>query len=538
MSGYTQFGPLGPVGWAESGDWMAMFSFLLAMLPYWICGAVMGMMLPRPRRASMNGVLRLLPQSGLVRRLALVVHALVIVREVWCYFTSPGTFRAYCRALYNGLTGRGWSWPKVPAFGSVKKDLSAIATQPSKGPERRAVDLSLVGREPLAMYQPPDAHVLAQGGWYIDDADLAFFKYRAETDGEVPGAGDWEGMMDKELGDYLTYRAVRRRLPSGKTEYRSVTVVRDATAEEMTDFYLDDPARVQWDSLLSHAEVLEQGDMADRRQVVKWVRTFPFSFIKQREYCIARRVWKGPAGTTYTISKSMDHPRAPESPAIVRCETLYSMWRCRTIPCPWGSPEPACEVVLLHHEDFKIPERLARFAVSHGMWGFVQKLAAHLGGWREDRRTRVPPAEPVDPGAFGAAFRKNPLTAEELGLVGGDPALDAASDGSSVVSAGRPRAQGRHAGLRRLGGLLAVGGAAAVMAPASIAGISALGAVAIAARATRDPQAVGSKPRRRRFRLHAQPHAAVAGAEVTGNGPLDSVATFEASSDASSVRNH
>ena len=39
---------------------------------------------------------------------------------------------------------------------------------------------------------------------------------------------------------------------------------------------------------------------------------------------------------------------------------MYSMWRCRTIPCPHGSERPACETVLLHHEDVKIPERLAK----------------------------------------------------------------------------------------------------------------------------------------------------------------------------------
>lgn len=31
-----------------------------------------------------------------------------------------------------------------------------------------------------------------------------------------------------------------------KTEYKSVTVVKDATAEEMTDFYLDDERRCRW----------------------------------------------------------------------------------------------------------------------------------------------------------------------------------------------------------------------------------------------------------------------------------------------------
>ena len=36
------------------------------------------------------------------------------------------------------------------------------------------------------------------------------------------------------------------RLQSGKAEYKSVTVSIDATAEEFTDFYLDDDVRPEW----------------------------------------------------------------------------------------------------------------------------------------------------------------------------------------------------------------------------------------------------------------------------------------------------
>lgn len=37
-----------------------------------------------------------------------------------------------------------------------------------------------------------------------------------------------------------------------------------------------------------------------------------------------------------------------------------SHWRSRTVECPLGSGRPACETTLLHFEDFRIPERLAR----------------------------------------------------------------------------------------------------------------------------------------------------------------------------------
>ena len=72
-------------------------------------------------------------------------------------------------------------------------------------------------------------------------------------------------------------------------------------------------------------------------------------------------------------------------------DVFHSMWRSRTIPCPRGSAQPACETVLLHHEQFKIPENLARFAVRHGMAGFVKKLGPEVKRFVEERRTRVAP---------------------------------------------------------------------------------------------------------------------------------------------------
>ena len=70
---------------------------------------------------------------------------------------------------------------------------------------------------------------------------------------------------------------------------------------------------------------------------------------------------------------------------IAEAEGLCS----RTIPCPKGTDRPACETVLLHREDFKIPEKMARFAVRHGMAGFVKKMGAGVHPFVEARRLRV-----------------------------------------------------------------------------------------------------------------------------------------------------
>lgn len=43
---------------------------------------------------------------------------------------------------------------------------------------------------------------------------------------------------------------------------------------------------------------------------------------------------------------------------------------------------------------FKIPENLARFAVKHGMWGFVRKLSSETPKFIEARRKRCEPYSP------------------------------------------------------------------------------------------------------------------------------------------------
>lgn len=67
--------------------------------------------------------------------------------------------------------------------------------------------------------------------------------------------------------------------------------------------------------------------------------------------------------------QAVTHPREYRNSSVVRMDTFWSHWQSRAAECPWGSGKPATETVLLHHEDFKIPERLARFAVIHGGLG-------------------------------------------------------------------------------------------------------------------------------------------------------------------------
>ena len=58
------------------------------------------------------------------------------------------------------------------------------------------------------------------------------------------------------------------------------------------------------DAMISAHESLESGDGRRRCQVVRWERTFPFSFLSKREYVIGRRMFRGPDGSLYGITKA------------------------------------------------------------------------------------------------------------------------------------------------------------------------------------------------------------------------------------------
>jgi len=127
------------------------------------------------------------------------------------------------------------------------------------------------------------------------------------------------------------------------------------------------------------------------------------------------------------------HPRDDSSSNLVKMDVFWSMWKSRTVADPWGADTPACETVLLHHEQFKIPENLARFAVKHGMWGFVKKLASTVPLYVEARRKRVDPGAD-DPEAYGAGALPNPPLRSGLHHHHSDSVLSLASMGSCSSS--------------------------------------------------------------------------------------------------------
>lgn len=162
---------------------------------------------------------------------------------------------------------------------------------------------------------------------YVTDKDLEFFKERMEQPGEVQGAGQWEHMVYKDFGSF-TYEAWRRSLTvrlsacfsrqlesvvamlweaagrpapgaftsvqihfrsawkgakrvlvhadehfvclqNGKTEYKSVTVAEDSTAEEFMDFYLDDDTRTTWVSITGPSHLQTFGKLLHAFEIAR-----------------------------------------------------------------------------------------------------------------------------------------------------------------------------------------------------------------------------------------------------------------------------
>lgn len=156
------------------------------------------------------------------QRVALAFHGFALIRELWCALTVRGTFsRIRCAA---------WGFARDPRGGFVLPPTgveAAAATAPYASSPSSSRPLRRVPGVP-------------DDSWHVTERDLHAFRAAVESPDSLKSWG--EPMLVKDFGT-LTYKAWRRSLPDGKTEYKSVTVALDSTAEEFSDFFLDDNAR-------------------------------------------------------------------------------------------------------------------------------------------------------------------------------------------------------------------------------------------------------------------------------------------------------
>lgn len=156
------------------------------------------------------------------QRVALAFHGFALVRELWCALTVRGTFSRIRRAA--------WSFARDPRGGFVLPPRAGARGGGARAPTSLASSPTRNRRVPGV---PDDS-------WHVTERDLHAFRAAVES---PDGLKSWgEPMLSKDFGS-LTYKAWRRCLPDGKTEYKSVTVALDSTAEEFSDFFLDDNAR-------------------------------------------------------------------------------------------------------------------------------------------------------------------------------------------------------------------------------------------------------------------------------------------------------
>ena len=217
--------------------------------------------------------------------------------------------------------------------------------------------------------------------------------------------GEWQLMMDRtEETNNCHYKAWRHILPYGGTEYLSVSLFENATAEEICDFYNSDVTREKWDGLLLKQHCIDK-DPRTGAEVLFWERQLPV--ISNRDYVFSRRTWKD--GECYfTITKGLHHPSQPENPKVIRVDPYFSAWRMRTIPGKVPGTF-AAECVLLHFEEQKVQQDVARMAVRHGMRGVVKSLCS---GFRDFQDTRNQEEATQDAG--GVSLRRPDDLSKEM----------------------------------------------------------------------------------------------------------------------------
>jgi hypothetical protein len=218
----------------------------------------------------------------------------------------------------------------------------------------------------------------------VQPADYERFKARvACLPGSLPTeeTGEWQAVMERtDEATQCHYKAWRHILPYGGTEYLSRSVFENATAEEICDFYNSDITRDKWDALLLKQHPIEK-DPRTGAEILFWERQLPV--ISNRDYVFSRRTWKD-GDYYFTITRGMHHPKHPESSKVIRVDPYFSAWRMRTIP----GKEPgtfAGECILLHFEEQKVQQDIARMAVRHGMWGVVRNLCRGFRDFQNER---------------------------------------------------------------------------------------------------------------------------------------------------------
>lgn len=179
------------------------------------------------------------------------------------------------------------------------------------------------------------------------------------ADKEAP----WDELVVESRPGVMTYRAYKRPLRRGINMYWTVSVMEDASVQELRRFTLDDQNRSKWDdNCMGCIQLLPPeplGPSPPHETCFVYLKAkFPRP-MAARDYVYARRVVDCPeGGGAYIVQVPCLEGRHPSfqqlSGRIVRVSDFTSCTRIRAVKSPSGRQEGAVELSMIYFEDSKV----------------------------------------------------------------------------------------------------------------------------------------------------------------------------------------
>ncbi|XWS20585.1 hypothetical protein CRYUN_Cryun31cG0115000 [Craigia yunnanensis] len=216
-----------------------------------------------------------------------------------------------------------------------------------------------------ALYPPLSSPIssLSRIPEIVSDSDLNFLVdnlYEKLNEDEK-----WENVIDKKT-NFLSYKVKCCKPKDRPLKYLSTTVFESCSPKLLSDFFMDNDYRKQWDkTLLDHMQL--QMDTANGIEIGRILKKF--SLLTPKEYILAWRLWEGKDRTFYCFIKECEHPSAPRQKKYVGVRYFRSGWQIRKVP-----GRDAAEIRMFHQEDAGLNVEMAKLAFAKGIWSYACKM--------------------------------------------------------------------------------------------------------------------------------------------------------------------
>ncbi|XP_020485514.1 stAR-related lipid transfer protein 7, mitochondrial [Labrus bergylta] len=178
----------------------------------------------------------------------------------------------------------------------------------------------------------------------------------------------WEVVMEKK-----DFKVWKRPIPNSHLyEYRVLGSYNDVTPRQFFNVQLDTEYRKKWDSLVIKLEVVDR-DVGTGSEVLHWATHFPYPMYS-RDYVYVRRYDVDVENNLMVlVSRTVQHPRVPETQEFVRVHSYQSKMVIR----PHKSfDENGFDYLLTYSDNPQtvFPRYCVSWMVSSGMPDFLEKL--------------------------------------------------------------------------------------------------------------------------------------------------------------------